>query len=75
MSADYAIGFEPFSTRDQNILNLLHGQALPTNASLVNSSQSKWNTSLIITNTLNIESNDNESIYLDYESYRFNLSY
>ena len=74
-SADYAIGFEPFTTRDQNILNLIHGQALPTNASLVNSSQSKWNTSLIITNTLNTESNSNESIYLDYESYRFNLSY
>lgn len=75
MSAGYAIGFEPFSTRDQNILNLLHGQASPTNASLVDSSQSKWNTSLIITNTLNTESNSNEYIYLDYESYRFNLSY
>ena len=74
-SADYPIGFEPFSSRDQNILNLIHGQALPTNASLVDSSQSKWNTSLIITNTLNTDSNSNEYIYLDYESYRLNLSY
>ena len=74
-SANYPIGFEPFNTRDQNIMNLLHGQALPTNASLIDSSDHKWNTSLIITNTLNIESNSNESIYLDYESYRFNLSY
>ena len=74
-SANYPIGFEPYATRDQNIFNLLHGQALPTNASLIDRSQSKWNTSLVITNTLNIESNNNESIYLDYESYRFNLSY
>jgi hypothetical protein len=74
-SADYPIGFEPFSIRDQNMLNLLHGQALPTNASLIDSSDHKWNTSLIITNTLNTDSNSNEYIYLDYESYRLNLSY
>ena len=75
VSAYHPIDFEPLSTRDQNILNLLHGQALPTNASLIERSDNKWNTSLIITNTLNTESNSNEYIYLDYESYRFNLSY
>ena len=31
--------------------------------------------SLIITNTLNIQNNNIESIYLDYEAYRFNLAY
>jgi len=42
---------------------------------LIKETETQWSTSLIITNTLNIEANANESIYLDYESYRFNLSY
>jgi len=67
--------YTPFETRDQNVFNLIHGQALPTNAQLNQTAQSKWSSSLIITNELIIESNNNESIFLDYESYRFNLSY
>ena len=67
--------FHPFETRDQNLFNLIHGQALPTNAWLNDKSQASWSSSLIITNTLNIGSNSNESIYLDYEAYRFNLAY
>jgi hypothetical protein len=67
--------YTPFETRDQNVFNLIHGQALPTNAQLNQTAQSKWSSSLIITNELIIESNSNESIFLDYESYRFNLAY
>jgi hypothetical protein len=67
--------YHPFETRDQNLFNLIHGQALPTSASLNKKTQSLWSSSLVITNTLNIESNVNESIYLDYEAYRFNFSY
>ena len=67
--------FHPFETRDQNLFNLIHGQALPTNAVLNKKSQALWSSSLIVTNTLNIESTSNEDIYLDYEAYRFNLSY
>jgi hypothetical protein len=67
--------FHPFETRDQNLFNLIHGQALPTNARLHSKSQTSWSSSLIITNALNIESNSDEDIYLDYETYRFNLSY
>jgi hypothetical protein len=67
--------FHPFETRDQNLFNLIHGQALPTNARLNKKSQSWWSTSLVITNTLNIQNHNNESIYLDYEAYRFNLAY
>ena len=69
-----AADFHPFETRDQNLFNLIHGQALPTNARLNKKAQGLWSSSLIITNTTNIE-NNNESIYLDYEAYRFNLSY
>ena len=67
--------FQPFETRDQNLFNLIHGQALPTNARLNKKSQSLWSSSLVITNALNIESSTDENIYLDYEAYRFNLSY
>jgi Protein of unknown function (DUF3187) len=67
--------FFPFETRDQNLFNLIHGQALPTSARLNNKSQASWSSSLAITNTLNIEDYGNESIYLDYEAYRFNLAY
>ncbi len=75
-NTDYhAENYQPFETRDQNILNLIHGQALPTNAHLNGKAQKQWSTGLIITNALNIESNSNESIYLDYEAYRFNFSY
>jgi len=72
---DNQADFQPFETRDQNLFNLIHGQALPTNASLNKKSQGLWSSSLAITNTINIESSTNESIYLDYEAYRFNLSY
>lgn len=74
-SEDATNRFHPFATRDQNIFNLIHGQALPTEARLNKKTQSLWSSSLIITNALIIESNNNESIYLDYEAYRFNLAY
>ena len=67
--------YQPFATRDQNILNLIHGQALPSNAALINEKEAKWSSSLTITNTLNAESSSDESIFLDYENYRLNLSY
>ena len=70
-----ARNFQPYETRDQNLFNLIHGQALPTNARLHSRSQTSWSSSLIITNALNIDSNSEEDIYLDYEAYRFNLSY
>ena len=67
--------YQPFETRDQNIFNLIHGQALPTNAQLLKKTETQWSSSLAITNTLIIQDNTDEAIYLDYEAYRFNLSY
>ncbi len=72
---DNQTDFQPFDTRDQNLFNLIHGQALPTNARLNKKSQALWSNSLVITNALIIQSNSDESIYLDYEAYRYNLSY
>ncbi|MBL4711977.1 MAG: DUF3187 family protein [Gammaproteobacteria bacterium] len=67
--------FQPFEIRDQNLLNLVHGQPLPTNAQLNNKNQGIWSSGLVVTNALNIETSNNESIYLDYEAYRLNISY
>jgi hypothetical protein len=67
--------YNPFAIRDQNLFNLIHGQALPTNADLITKGQSLWSSGLTITNTVNIESKTDEDIYLDYEAYRFNFSY
>ncbi|MDT8282216.1 MAG: DUF3187 family protein [Gammaproteobacteria bacterium] len=69
------VDYNPFETRDQNLFNLIHGQALPTNAHLLTKGQGLWSSGLNITNTVNIESSTNENIYLDYEAYRFNFSY
>ena len=70
-----SIDYNPFETRDQNLFNLIHGQALPTNAALIGKHQNIWSSGLSITNTLNIENKADESVYLDYEAYRFNFSY
>lgn len=67
--------YSPFTTRDQNLFNMIHGQGLPTNAALLPASQSLWSTSLSIANAINIESPGDEYLYLDYESYRLNLSW
>lgn len=75
VAAPNGIDYQPFAMREQNLLNLIHGQALPSNAWLNGKSQGTWSSSLIVTNTLNTGSNSNEDIYLDYESWRFNLSY
>lgn len=67
--------YTPFTTRDQNLFNMIHGQGLPVSAALTAPSQSLWSTSLSITNAINIKAGAAEEIDLDYESYRLNLSW
>jgi hypothetical protein len=67
--------FQPFATRDQNLFNLIHGQPTPANGRLLSSDTSELSTTLVIANTINIESDSDESMLIDYESYRFNVSY
>ena len=74
-AAPDAIDYSPFEIREQNLFNLIHGQALPTNAALIKNNEHLWSSSLVISNTLNIDASAIESIYLDYETYRFNFSY
>lgn len=69
--ADYT----PFQIRDQNPFNLVHGQPLPVNAEITLKNQWTLNTSLAITNTPNMQQTNNESIFLDYESYYLNTGF
>ena len=59
----------PFLTRDQNPFTLVYGQPLPTPARLPGAGQYRYALSLDITNTLNVDSNSSESLYVDFEAY------
>ncbi len=65
--------FSPFQTHDQNPFNLIQGQPLPVNAQLTAEDQLLWSSNLAITNTLNSQQSGNQSIKLDFESYRINI--
>lgn len=67
----------PFPTQDQNPFALIHGQPQPTGAQLPDKNIFIWSLDLDITNTLNTQSNSQEALLIDYESYllRFGFIY
>ena len=64
---------DPFLSRDQNPFTLVYGQPLPTPARLPQAEELKHALSLDITNTLNVETSGNESLYVDFEAYNLTL--
>ena len=64
---------DPFQTRDQNPFTLVYGQPLPTPARLPPPAKLKYAVSLDITNTLNVETDSSESLYVDFEAYNLTL--
>ena len=65
----------PFLTRDQNPLLVIYGLPTATAARLITTGQSRFTTSLNMSNTINGESRGNESLFVDAESYQLNLVY
>lgn len=65
---------EPFASRDQNPLNLIHGLPYPASALTNDDGQLDWMLTYNATNTLNSQSNASESIFFDYESHELNFS-
>jgi hypothetical protein len=63
----------PFLTQDQNPFSLIHGQPQPTSATLPAEGSLNWSLGLDITNTLNGESNSQENLFIDFESYHLRL--
>jgi hypothetical protein len=64
---------DPFLTRDQNPFTLVYGQPLPTAARLPAAGSTSYSFSADIANTLNVESHDTETLYVDFEAYNLNL--
>jgi hypothetical protein len=64
---------DPFLTRDQNPFTLVYGQPLPTAARLPAPGSLTYSFSADIANTLNVETHDNETLYVDFEAYNLNL--
>lgn len=68
---------EPFAVRDQNPLALIQGLPMPASARLPAAGAFDWSMTLALSNSLNVESNANESLLLDYEAHELltRLSY
>jgi len=65
----------PFLTQDQNPFSLIHGLPQAVAAQLPETHTSQWSLTLDITNTLNSETKDSESLLLDFESYNLRFSW
>ena len=70
-----AAGALPFATRDQNPLVLIYGLPTATAARIIQPGQTRLTGSLNMSNTINAESPGNESLFIDVESYQFNVVY
>lgn len=66
---------QPFLTQDQNPFSLIHGQPQAVAAQLPEANTSQWSLTLDVTNTLNSETNGNETILLDFESYNLRFAW
>ncbi|VAW66522.1 hypothetical protein MNBD_GAMMA11-1235 [hydrothermal vent metagenome] len=63
----------PFLTRDQSPFSLIYGLPLASSAQLLQKNQSRWISSLNISNTLNSQSGANDSLLIDVETAQLNL--
>lgn len=66
---------EPFATHDQNPLVAVYGLPSPVNARLLATGDSRWLTSLNITNTLNVDHSASRELIVDAETKQLNLVY
>ncbi len=65
----------PFSSRDMNPFSLIYGIPSASPAALLKNNHSRLTSSLIISNTLNIQSSINENLLVDVETQLINFSY
>lgn len=70
-----ADGASPFYTRDQNPLVMIYGLPGATPAKIIAPGEHRFTSSLNMSNTINAERRDNESLFVDAESYQLNLVY
>jgi hypothetical protein len=63
----------PFLSHNQNPLVMIYGLPLPTAAKIIAANTSHLSASLNVSNTINVEASNNESLFVDAETYQLNL--
>jgi len=71
----FADNITPFSSRDQNPFTLIFGLPTPSTAKLLSNNQSRFSSTLNLSNTINLQQNNNEQLFVDVESYQLNLTH
>ncbi len=65
----------PFLTRDASPFSLIFGLPLASSAKLLENKQSRWISSFNISNTINSQTNTNENLFIDVETWNINFLY
>jgi len=71
----FADNISPFASRDQNPLTRIFGLPNPTAAELLSINQSRFSSTINLSNTINLQQNSNEQLFVDVESYQLNLTH
>ncbi len=66
---------EPFLSRDQSPFSIIFGLPLASSAKLLTNNQSRWTSSLNISNTINAQDNASENLFIDVETSNLNFLY
>jgi len=65
----------PFLTKNQSPFSLIYGLPLASSATLLKEDQTRWISSLNLSNTINSQTGSNDSLFIDIETWQLNLIY
>ena len=65
----------PFLTRNESPFSLIYGLPLASSALLLNENSSRWISSFNISNTINAQSNNEDTLFIDIETWHVNFLY
>jgi len=65
----------PLLTRNESPFSIIYGLPLASSAHLLSNNDSRWISSFNISNTINSQSNSNEDLFIDVETWHVNFLY
>ena len=65
----------PLLTRNESPFSIIYGLPLASSALLLNNNDSRWISSFNFSNTINAQSNSNENLFIDVETWHVNFLY
>lgn len=65
----------PLLTRNESPLSIIYGLPLASSALLLSNSESRWISSFNVSNTINAQSNSNDNLFIDVETWHVNFLY